>query len=42
MDIGIYACLWAPYEGWEVLTMVRHTPGKKQPGKKPIKKKAVN
>ena len=42
MDIGIYACLWAPYEGWEVLAMVRHTPGKKQPGKKTLKKKAAN
>ncbi|MEW6386663.1 MAG: hypothetical protein AB1491_04005 [Thermodesulfobacteriota bacterium] len=42
MDIGIYACLWVPYEGWEVLTLVRHTPGKKQPKKKTPKKMLAN
>jgi DNA-binding NtrC family response regulator len=26
MDIGIYSCLLAPYEDWEVLTMVKHYP----------------
>lgn len=26
MEIGIYSCLLAPYEDWEVLTMVKHYP----------------
>jgi hypothetical protein len=28
MEIGIYACLLAPYEDWEVLAMVRYYPRK--------------
>lgn len=24
MDVGVYACILAPYEEWEVLSMVRH------------------
>ena len=24
MDMGVYACILAPYEEWEVLSMVRH------------------
>jgi DNA-binding response OmpR family regulator len=38
MEIGIYACLLAPFEGWEVLTMVRHGQAKK-PIKKRLSKK---
>ncbi|MDI6852563.1 MAG: hypothetical protein QME75_03015 [Deltaproteobacteria bacterium] len=41
MEIGIYACLLAPFEGWEVLTMVRHSQAKKPP-KKRLPKKLVN
>lgn len=26
MEIGVYACLLAPVEDWEVLAMVRHAP----------------
>jgi len=35
MDLGIYACLLAPFADWEVLAMVRHgqvaPPGRRQP-----------
>ena len=36
MDLGIYACLLAPFAEWEILTMVRHsqatrTSGRRQP-----------
>jgi DNA-binding NtrC family response regulator len=41
MEIGIYACLLAPFEGWEVLTMVRHSPSKKPAKKRLPKKKLV-
>ncbi len=34
MEIGAYACLLAPFEGWEVLAMAKHS----QP-KKPVKKR---
>jgi DNA-binding response OmpR family regulator len=40
MEIGIYACLLAPLEGWEVLTMVRHGQSKK-PIKKRLPKKKI-
>jgi len=33
MEIGIYACLLAPYEDWEVLAMVRYYPRKEGPRK---------
>lgn len=36
MEIGAYACLLAPFEGWEVLAMVRHSQAKKT-----VKKRAV-
>lgn len=42
MEIGIYACLLAPFEGWEVLTMVRHSQAKKPPKKRPPKKRTIN
>jgi DNA-binding NtrC family response regulator len=38
MEIGVYACLLAPFEGWEILAMVRHSQAKK-PTKKRIKKR---
>lgn len=41
MEIGVYACLLAPFEGWEVLTMVRHSQAKKST-KKRLPKKMVN
>ncbi len=31
MDLGVYACIKAPYEEWEILTMVRHILTKKPP-----------
>jgi DNA-binding NtrC family response regulator len=33
MEIGIYACLLAPYEDWEVLTLMRHYPRPETPRK---------
>jgi DNA-binding NtrC family response regulator len=42
MEIGVYACLLAPFEGWEVLTMVRHSQARKPPKKRPARKKVVN
>ncbi len=42
MEIGIYACLLAPFEGWEVLTMVRHSQAKKPAKKRLPKKKSVS
>jgi DNA-binding NtrC family response regulator len=42
MEIGVYACLLAPFEGWELLTMVRHSQAKKPAKKRPTKKKVVN
>ena len=42
MEIGIYACLLAPFEGWEVLTMVRHSQAKKPTKKRFPRKKTVS
>jgi DNA-binding response OmpR family regulator len=42
MEIGVYACLLAPFEGWEVLTMVRHSQARKPAKKRPAKKKVVS
>ena len=30
MDLGVYACILAPYEEWEVLTMIRNIIAKKK------------
>lgn len=40
MGIGVYACLLAPFEGWEILTMVRHTGGRKTAGRRRLPRKA--
>ena len=39
MDLGVYACILAPYEEWEVLTMIRNILAKQklQARKKPYK-----
>jgi DNA-binding NtrC family response regulator len=34
MDLGIYACLLAPFAEWEVLAMVRHSQAVKPPGRR--------
>ena len=34
MDLGIYACLLAPFADWEVLAMVRHSQAGKSPGRR--------
>jgi DNA-binding NtrC family response regulator len=34
MDLGIYACLLAPFAEWEVLAMVRHSQVAKPPGRR--------
>ena len=34
MDLGIYACLLAPFADWEVLAMVRHSQGARPPGRR--------
>jgi DNA-binding NtrC family response regulator len=34
MDLGIYACLLAPFAEWEVLAMVRHSQAAKPPGRR--------
>ncbi len=42
MEIGVYACLIAPFEGWEVLAMVRHAESRRPPRKRlPRKKPSV-
>ncbi len=33
MELGIYACLLAPYEDWEVLSLVKHYPRLETPKK---------
>jgi DNA-binding NtrC family response regulator len=35
MDLGIYACLLAPFADWEVLAMVRHGQAAGAPGRRP-------
>ncbi len=35
MDLGIYACLLAPFADWEVLAMVRHGQAARSPGRRP-------
>ncbi len=42
MEIGIYACLLAPFEGWEVLAMVRRHQGRKPAKKRPSRKKSLS
>jgi DNA-binding NarL/FixJ family response regulator len=39
MELGVYACILAPYEEWEVLTMIRNilTKRKLRKQKKPVK-----
>lgn len=32
MDMGVYACILAPYEEWEVLSMVKHILAKENAG----------
>jgi DNA-binding NtrC family response regulator len=34
MDLGIYACLLAPFADWEVLAMVRHGQAARPPGRR--------
>jgi DNA-binding NtrC family response regulator len=34
MDLGIYACLLAPFAEWEVLAMVRHSQAPKPAGRR--------
>jgi DNA-binding NtrC family response regulator len=34
MDLGIYACLLAPFAEWEVLAMVRHSQVARPPGRR--------
>jgi DNA-binding NtrC family response regulator len=34
MDLGIYACLLAPFAEWEVLAMVRHSQATRPPGRR--------
>jgi len=35
MELGVYACLQAPFAEWEVLAMVRPTQATKSPGRRP-------
>ena len=35
MDLGIYACLLAPFADWEVLAMVRHGQAARSTGRRP-------
>ena len=35
MDLGIYACLLAPFAEWEILAMVRHSQGARSAGRRP-------
>lgn len=37
MELGVYACILAPFEEWEVLTMIRNILAKKKP---PVRKKS--
>ena len=37
MDLGIYACLLAPFEDWEVLAMVRHCQVARPTGRRPAR-----
>jgi DNA-binding NtrC family response regulator len=34
MELGIYACLLAPFAEWEVLAMVRHSQANRPPGRR--------
>ena len=34
MDLGIYACMLAPFAEWEVLAMVRHSQAARPPGRR--------
>jgi DNA-binding NtrC family response regulator len=34
MDLGIYACLLAPFADWEILAMVRQSQGTRHPGRR--------
>jgi len=34
MDLGIYACLLAPFAEWEILAMVRHSQANKIPARR--------
>lgn len=34
MDLGIYACLLAPFAEWEILTMVRHSQATRTSGRR--------
>lgn len=33
MDLGVYACLLAPFAEWEILAMVRQSQGSRPPGR---------
>ena len=35
MELGIYACLLAPFAEWEILAMVRHSQGGRPAGRRP-------
>jgi DNA-binding NtrC family response regulator len=37
MDLGIYACLLAPFAEWEILAMVRHSQATKPSGRRQSK-----
>ena len=40
MDLGIYACLLAPFAEWEILAMVRQSQGARQPGRRQSRTRA--
>ena len=42
MDLGIYACLLAPFEDWEVLAMVRHGQAARSPGRRSTRTREKN
>jgi DNA-binding NtrC family response regulator len=37
MDLGIYACLLAPFAEWEILAMVRRSQGNRPAGRRPTR-----
>ena len=39
MELGIYACLLAPFAEWEVLAMVRHSQTPRPPGRRQARNK---
>jgi len=37
MDLGVYACLLAPFAEWEILAMVRHSQGTRSVGRRSLR-----